>query len=98
MMPPKGELQVLDHMECKFNVNSFKMVYVVSSESFLYKRMVLTRTHQVGIIYSSGLDNSMTICGKVLLCSNVSVDCETDADGKNALSTLLPSCGVQPTT
>ena len=92
-MPPKGEQQVLE-----FNVNSFKMVYVVNSESFLYKRMVLTRTRQVGVIYSSGLDNSMTICGKVLLCSNVSVDCETDADGKKALSTLLPSCGVQPTT
>ncbi|XP_064645253.1 paired amphipathic helix protein Sin3a-like isoform X2 [Lineus longissimus] len=41
----KEELQVLDDTECKFNVNSFKMVYVVNSESFLYKRNALNKAH-----------------------------------------------------
>ena len=35
--------ELMDDTECKFNVNSYKMVYVVNSESYLYKRMALTR-------------------------------------------------------
>ena len=48
-MPKKlGEdMDIMDNTECKFNVNSFKMVYVVNSESYLYKRMALKRAQQV---------------------------------------------------
>ena len=42
-----SELDMMDDTECKFNVNSFKMVYVVNSESYLYKRMALRRAQQV---------------------------------------------------
>ena len=35
--------QLMDETECKFNVNSYKMVYVVNSESYLYKRLALSR-------------------------------------------------------
>ncbi|ELT88117.1 hypothetical protein CAPTEDRAFT_177539 [Capitella teleta] len=31
-------VDILENTQCKFNVNSFRMVYVVNSESFLYKR------------------------------------------------------------
>ena len=41
------ELDMMDDTECKFNVNSFKMVYVVNSESYLYKRTALKRARQV---------------------------------------------------
>ena len=42
------DMDIMDNTECKFNVNSFKMVYVVNSESYLYKRMALKRAQQVG--------------------------------------------------
>ena len=41
------DMDIMDNTECKFNVNSFKMVYVVNSESYLYKRMALKRAQQV---------------------------------------------------
>jgi len=40
-------LNILENTECKFNVNSFKLVYVVNSESYLYKRMALKRAKEV---------------------------------------------------
>ncbi len=42
-----GEMDIMDNTECKFNVNSFKMVYVVNSESYLYKRMALQHAKEV---------------------------------------------------
>ncbi|KAK2144293.1 hypothetical protein NP493_4262g00000 [Ridgeia piscesae] len=39
-------LNILENTECKFNVNSFKLVYVVNSESYLYKRMALKRAKE----------------------------------------------------
>ena len=41
-------MNILENTECKFNVNSFKLVYVVNSESYLYKRMALKRAKEVG--------------------------------------------------
>jgi paired amphipathic helix protein Sin3a len=41
------DMDIMDNTECKFNVNSFKMVYVVNSESYLYKRLALQRAKQV---------------------------------------------------
>ena len=42
-----GDLDILDSSGCKFNVNSFKMVYVVNCESYLYKRTALKRAKEV---------------------------------------------------
>jgi paired amphipathic helix protein Sin3a len=36
-------LPVGDGAECKFDVNSFKMVYVVNNENYLYKGAVFTK-------------------------------------------------------
>ena len=45
-----NDLDIIDNTECKFNVNSFKLVYVVNSESYLYKRMALQRAREVNIV------------------------------------------------
>ena len=49
LLPKKlgDDMDIMDNTECKFNVNSFKMVYVVNSESYLYKRMALKRAREV---------------------------------------------------
>lgn len=44
------DVDIIDNTECKFNVNSFKLVYVINSESFLYKRMALKRAKEVSIL------------------------------------------------
>ncbi|XP_033903266.1 paired amphipathic helix protein Sin3a-like isoform X2 [Acipenser ruthenus] len=36
----------LDKMECKFKLNSYKMVYVFKSEDYMYRRTALLRAHQ----------------------------------------------------
>ena len=46
------DMDIMDNTECKFNVNSFKMVYVVNSESYLYKRMALNRAKEVSIYFT----------------------------------------------
>ncbi|KAK3095867.1 hypothetical protein FSP39_020142, partial [Pinctada imbricata] len=40
------DMDILDNTECKFNVNSFKIVYVVNSEYYLYKRTALTKAKE----------------------------------------------------
>ncbi|ESO95141.1 hypothetical protein LOTGIDRAFT_232221 [Lottia gigantea] len=40
------DMDIMDSTGCKFNVNSFKMVYVVNSESYLYKRMALKKARE----------------------------------------------------
>ncbi|XP_043933174.1 paired amphipathic helix protein Sin3a-like [Protopterus annectens] len=39
-------VESLDKMECKFKLNSYKMVYVVKSEDYMYRRTALLRAHQ----------------------------------------------------
>lgn len=34
-------------MECMFKLNSYKMVYVIKSEDYMYRRTALLRAHQV---------------------------------------------------
>lgn len=41
-------MDILDNIECKFNVNLFKIVYVVNSEYYLYKRIVFIKVREVG--------------------------------------------------
>jgi len=41
------DMDIMDNTECKFNVNSFKIFYVVNSESYLYKRLALRRAKEV---------------------------------------------------
>lgn len=48
------DMDVLDETQCKFNINSFKMVFVVNSESYLYKRMALKRAKQVSVYTLGG--------------------------------------------
>ncbi|KAL3886413.1 hypothetical protein ACJMK2_026411 [Sinanodonta woodiana] len=43
---PCEDLNIIDNTECKFNVNSYKLFYVVNSESYLYKRMALKRARE----------------------------------------------------
>ena len=43
----KPTVDYMDDVECKFNVNCYKMVYVIKSESYLYKRKALTRAREV---------------------------------------------------
>ncbi|XP_013418836.1 paired amphipathic helix protein Sin3a isoform X2 [Lingula anatina] len=40
------DVDIRDNTECKFNVNSFKMVYVVNSESYLYRRNALKKAKE----------------------------------------------------
>ena len=47
LVKPSEDIDIIDNTECKFNVNSFKLVYVVNSESYLYKRMALKRAKEV---------------------------------------------------
>ena len=52
-------MDIMDNTECKFNVNSFKMVYVVNSESYLYKRTALQRAKAVSTaIYITNIDSA----------------------------------------
>ena len=46
------DIDILDNTECKFNVNSFKIVYVVNSEYYLYKRTALTKAKEVRVYKS----------------------------------------------
>lgn len=36
--------------ECLFKLNSYKMVYVIKSEDYMYRRTALSRAHQVRLI------------------------------------------------
>jgi len=47
-----SELSVLDGVECKFNINSYRMIFVVNTESFLYRRNSLTTARLVRASYS----------------------------------------------
>ena len=44
-------VRVMDDVECKFNVNSYHMVFVVNTESFLYRRHSLATARQVCYIF-----------------------------------------------
>lgn len=41
------DVVVREDVQCIFNVNSYQMVFVANSESFLYKRHAFTRAKQV---------------------------------------------------
>ncbi|KAJ7311247.1 hypothetical protein JRQ81_006861 [Phrynocephalus forsythii] len=43
---PLENLESLDKLECKFKLNSYKMVYVIKSEDYMYRRTALLRAHQ----------------------------------------------------
>ena len=46
----RGGMSLLDDVECKFNVNSYRMVFVINTESFLYRRNSLTTARQVSLV------------------------------------------------
>ena len=46
-----GGMSLLDDVECKFNVNSYRMVFVINTESFLYRRNSLTTARQVSLVW-----------------------------------------------
>ncbi|XP_069480652.1 paired amphipathic helix protein Sin3a isoform X1 [Ambystoma mexicanum] len=43
---PMENLESLDKLECKFKLNSYKMVYVIKSEDYMYRRTALLRAQQ----------------------------------------------------
>lgn len=47
-------IENLDKMECKFKLNSYKMVYVIKSEDYMYRRTALLRAQQVGASQRTG--------------------------------------------
>ena len=53
------DIDIMDNTECKFKVNSFRMFYVVNSESYLYKRMALQRAKEVS--QGGGLGGRLSI-------------------------------------
>uniref|UniRef100_A0A8C5HNY3 Paired amphipathic helix protein Sin3a n=1 Tax=Gouania willdenowi TaxID=441366 RepID=A0A8C5HNY3_GOUWI len=42
--PPEGSSEL--KMQCRFKLNSYKMVYVCKSEDYMYRHTALTRSHQ----------------------------------------------------
>ena len=40
---------LMDDQECRFNINSYKKVYVVDGEFYLYKRYALAKAQKVVI-------------------------------------------------
>ena len=47
VMNPLEGVDMINKMECKFNLNSYKMVYVVNSEDYMYRRTSLKKAKQV---------------------------------------------------
>lgn len=47
-------VETLDKLECKFKLNSYKMVYVIKSEDYMYRRTALLRAQQVGASQKMG--------------------------------------------
>lgn len=47
-------VESLDKLECKFKLNSYKMVYVIKSEDYMYRRTALLRAQQVGVSRRTG--------------------------------------------
>ena len=45
---PLEGVDMVNKMECKFNLNSYKMVYVVNSEDYMYRRTALKKAKEVG--------------------------------------------------
>ncbi len=39
-------------MECKFNINSYKIVYVAGTEDLMYRKRGMQRAYKVGTILS----------------------------------------------
>lgn len=43
------DVEISDNAECRFNLNSCKMLFVVKSENYLYKKNALRKAHQVSV-------------------------------------------------
>lgn len=50
VMNPLEGVDMVNNMECKFNLNSYKMVYVVNSEDYMYRRTSITKAKQVSLV------------------------------------------------
>jgi len=57
-----GGVSVWDDVECKFNVNSCKMIFVVNTKSFLYRRHSLVTARQVSQSVSQSLSATYCCC------------------------------------
>ncbi|XP_066964791.1 paired amphipathic helix protein Sin3a isoform X2 [Macrobrachium rosenbergii] len=44
--PVCPDMEILDNTQCKFNLSSYKMVFVVNSDSYMYKKQALKRAKQ----------------------------------------------------
>lgn len=45
--PVCPDIDIVDNTQCKFNLASFKMVFVVNSDSYMYKKQALKRAKEV---------------------------------------------------
>lgn len=45
-----SDVEMKDESQCRFNVNNYKMVFVVDSECYMYKRLAIRRARLVSII------------------------------------------------
>lgn len=60
-------VESLDKLECKFKLNSYKMVYVIKSEDYMYRRTALLRAQQVGASGRAGVGSwcfTGTVCAQ----------------------------------
>ena len=58
-------IEVDDNTQCKFSLNNFKMVFVVNSDSYMYKKQALKRAKQVSTVmlcFSSSFEELIPIC------------------------------------
>ncbi|XP_069103169.1 paired amphipathic helix protein Sin3a-like isoform X1 [Argopecten irradians] len=74
------DMDILDNTECKFNVNSFKIVYVVNSEYYLYKRTALKKAKESHKRVSLKLHDKFSSWVDKWRAQNVTVDMEKECD------------------
>ncbi|XP_014680684.1 PREDICTED: paired amphipathic helix protein Sin3a-like isoform X2 [Priapulus caudatus] len=65
------DMEISDNAECRFNLNSCKMLFVVKSENYLYKKNALRKARLSHKKVSTHLYNNFTRWHKTWLTSNV---------------------------
>ncbi|XP_023243913.1 paired amphipathic helix protein Sin3a-like [Centruroides sculpturatus] len=68
------DMDILDNAECRFNVNSYKMLFVVRSESYLYKRRSLEKARQINKKFKERTSRKFNLWHKNWVNNNVSLE------------------------
>jgi hypothetical protein len=64
-----------DNTQCRFNINAYRMVFVVNKENLLYKRQALHRARQV--CCTNAQPHILSVELLYLLLSTMPVGCTT---------------------